>query len=763
MNIFTSLLWAGRIGLTWLALTVLSLPMLLAAHQGSLRGTLYDTETQTPIVGAEITIPALSRGTYSDELGYFALIGLPEGSYELNVSRLGYAPITQVVRIDSNQSATFRLGLTPRDIQIDEVTISDRVRPGNNLRSIQAIDLQLRPLRTSQDALKAVPGLFIAQHAGGGKAEQIFLRGFDIDHGTDINLSVDGMPVNMVSHAHGQGYSDLHFLIPETIEEVDFAKGPYDSRYGDFTTAGYAAFRTRRALDQSQVKLEVGQFNTFRGVGMIDLLPGGERHHAYLASEYTFTDGYFESPQDFTRLNVMGKYHGQVADRTLLTVTASTFRSEWDASGQIPLRAVERGLIGRFGAIDDTEGGNTGRSNVNLQLTQVLGEGELLKQQFFYSHYDFTLYSNFTFFLEDSLNGDQIRQRESRDIYGYNGSYQREYALGNTRMRTEVGLSLRADAIEDNELSRTRNREELLDRLAYGDVREVSASVYLDQNWWVSRWFSVNAGLRYDQFRFAYEDQLTAAYDPKMVNKGIASPKLNLNVTLSPRLRLYLSGGTGFHSNDARVVLANTTDDILPRAYGSDLGLVLKPFKGMLIQAAAWGLVLDQEFVYVGDAAVVEPSGKTRRMGTDLSLRYQATPWLYVDADLNYTLARAVGEAEGANYIPLAPSLTSIGGATLRLPWGLEGSLRYRYLADRPANEDYSVVAEGYFLLDAVVQYRYRNLQLSLSVENLTDVAWREAQFDTETRLRGEDGPTSEIHFTPGTPRFARMSMSYFF
>lgn len=732
-------------------------------HQGSLRGLLFDTQTQTPVVGAEIYIEAVNQRLYSGELGHFFFKNLPEGRYELTITRLGYESMTRFVVIDSNQTTPLRLGLTPRDIQVDAITISEQLRPGTQLPSIQALDLQLRPLRTSQDVLKMVPGLFIAQHAGGGKAEQIFLRGFDIDHGTDIALTVDGMPVNMVSHAHGQGYSDLHFVIPETIEDVDFAKGPYDSRYGNFATAGYAAFQTKNALAQSQLKLEGGQFNTLRGVGLIDLLPGNERHHAYIASEYMRTDGYFEAPQNFTRRNVLAKYHGQIGDRSLLTVSASHFASEWDASGQIPLRAVERGLIGPFGAIDSTEGGHTGRSNLNLQLTQVLGEGELLKHQVFYSRYDFTLYSNFTFFLEDSVNGDQIQQSETRDIFGYQGSYQREYAVGGTQMRSEIGLSLRADDIRDNELSRTRNRDELLERLAYGDVRETSVGVYLDHTWWATRWLSMNAGLRYDQFRFQYENQLTELYDPKAVTKGIVSPKLNINATLSPRVRLYLSGGTGFHSNDSRVVLANTTDDILPRAYGSDVGLVVKPLKGLLVHAAAWGLWLDQEFVYVGDAGIVEPSGETRRVGADLSVRYQATRWLSLDADVTYTYARALGEAEGESYIPLAPIFTSIGGATLRLPCGLEGSLRYRYLGDRPANEDFSVVAEGYFLLDAVLQYRFRDVQLSIAMENLTNALWREAQFDTESLLRGEGSPTSEIHFTPGTPRFARVGMSYFF
>ncbi len=746
-----------------LSLWTLGSTSLFALHEGSLRGRVYDAETRSPLNGVQISLRTLERMTYTDELGTFSLIGIPEGEYEVEFSLLGFAPWIETIAIDSNQSTTLQVGLAPKQIRIDEITIEDQFRKGSPLGSISAVDLQLRPINNAQDVLRAVPGLFIAQHAGGGKAEQIFLRGFDIDHGTDVNLTMDGMPVNMVSHAHGQGYSDLHFLIPETIEAIDFAKGPYDTRYGDFATAGYVAFRTRDALDRSMVKLEAGQFNTLRGVAMVDLLPQQDRHRAYFASEYLYSDGYFESPQNFTRVNVLGKYQGLISDRSLLTVSASHFNSEWDASGQIPVRAVEQGLISRFGAIDDTEGGQTSRSNLNLQLTRTQDNGATIKQQFYYSRYNFLLFSNFTFFLEDPENGDQIRQSETRDIFGYRGSYEQEYAVGGTQMRTEVGLSLRGDRVTDNELSTTLNRSELRERLAYGDVRQANAAVFINQSWRVARWFSVNAGLRYDQFRFEYEDQLTEAYDPESVTKGIASPKLNLDFRLSDRVRLYLSGGTGFHSNDTRVILANTTDDILPRAYGSDLGLVLKPFPGLLLQAAAWGLWLDQEFVYVGDAGIVEPSGETRRLGVDLSMRYQVTPWLFADADVNYTYARALGEETGQDYIPLAPALTSIGGLTMRLPLGLEASLRYRYLDDRPANEDFSVVAEGYLLLDAVLRYQAERFQVSLSIENLTDVAWREAQFDTESRLMNETQPVSEIHFTPGTPRFARLGVSYFF
>ncbi|GAB4417145.1 MAG: TonB-dependent receptor [Bacteroidia bacterium] len=732
-----------------------------AVPTGTLRGQVFDSETNKPLPGARLSLDG--QTFYASEIGSFSLPDLPVGTYSLDVQVLGYELATVPVSIAPGETAWLAIALKVRAIQIPEITIAGQRSMQENLRSIGALDIQLRPLNSSQDALRAVPGLFIAQHAGGGKAEQIFLRGFDIDHGTDINLTVDGMPVNMVSHAHGQGYADLHFLMPELIERIDFDKGPYDARTGNLATAGQVAFRTREVLDRSEVKLQVGQFDTYQGTALVDLLPGNTRHHAYVAGSYLYSDGYFDSPQNFDRLNVMASYAGMVGDATRLRVSLSHFDSQWDASGQIPDRAVAQGLIGPLGAIDSTEGGHTSRSNVQVALTQLRPDGTVLRQTLYYSRYTFELYSNFTFFLEDPVNGDQIRQREIRDIYGYRSSATRDYRWGKVALRTEAGLDLRIDEVRDNELSATTNRTTVRERLALGQVNEANAGFFLIQQIRPADRLSIEASLRYDQFRFAYEDHLTEAYDPRAVSQGILSPKLNVLLSLSRQVQLYARAGRGFHSNDTRVILAEQGREILPSADGADLGLMLKPLPGMIVQAGVWGLWMEQEFVYVGDAAIVEPGGRTRRQGVDVSVRYQAAPWLYFDADVNYTHARGVEPGEPETYIPLGPVWTSIGGATLRLPLGLDASLRYRHLGDRPANEDYSLTATGYTLLDAVLRYRTPAFEVSLSVENLLDAAWKEAQFETESRLRDEAEPVSEIHFTPGTPRFARLSVGYFF
>lgn len=647
--------------------------------------------------------------------------------------------------------------------ELSAVTISTKA--GEQLIPISKIDIKLRGIRNSQEVLPIVPGLFIGQHAGGGKAEQIFLRGFDIDHGTDINISVDGMPVNMVSHAHGQGYADLHFVIPELIENVHFKKGPYYAEKGNLATTGFVDFRTKNVLDKNMVRLEAGQFNTYRAVSMMNLLSKKAQQRnqsAYIASEYMYSDGYFENPQHFNRLNVFGKYYGKLNNNNTLNISASIFNSKWKASGQIPERAVNDGLIGFFGAIDPNEGGNTGRSNINARLLTTLGNGNYIKNQVYYTNYDFELYSNFTFFNTDPVNGDQIKQKENRNIFGYNGSYTDVRFAGDVKVSSEIGIAARYDQTRDSELSRTKDRTTLIEPIKLGDIKELNTSVYLDETFQFSKKFSINAGARWDHFDMSYKDKL-ANNNVSKANTGIVSPKLSLHYYITDRSEIYLTSGKGFHSNDARVAVQTGGREIVPAAYGSDLGVVLKPTRNLLLNVAAWYLYLEQEFVYVGDEGIVEPSGKTRRMGLDLSVRYQPASWLFFDMDANYCKGRSIDDPKGENYIPLAPVFTSAGGLTYKSKTGLNASLRYRYMHDRPANENNSVIAKGYFINDISINYSRSRFEFGLSVRNIFDVRWKETQFDTESRLQNEPQAVSEIHFTPGTPRFFKVSVAYSF
>lgn len=743
-------LFTTLVGLLWL------LSFGTIAQNFTLKGQIINQTTQLPIEGAIVrTTP--NGYAITNSLGEFSISKLTSAEVQVQVSHIGYQKYE--AKVKANQ--TLKIALPVAMVQLDEV----EVHPENahQQQTISSIDLQLRPINNSQEVLRSVPGLFIGQHAGGGKAEQIFLRGFDLDHGTDIRLTVDGMPVNMVSHAHGQGYADLHFVIPELIERVDFKKGPYYANKGNFTTAGWVDFRTRNVLDKNFVKVEAGQFNTYRAVGAFNLLgqKAKERNESmYVGGEYSYSDSYFDSPQHFRRVNAVTKYNRQFSSKSQLTLTASTFWSKWNHSGQIPDRAVESGQISFYGAIDDTEGGETSRTNLNAQLVTQLGNG-VLKNQLFYSNYNFLLFSNFTFFKEDPINGDQIKQHENRNLWGGNTSYSLEHGNGAS---SNIGVDYRQDFVNNLELSRTVNRTFVSDSLKYGKVMEQNLGFYYDYTMRLSERLTANVGLRYDMFWNRYNNFLSdsSKYTLK-ANASILSPKFNLYYTPNNRVQLYLNTGKGFHSNDTRVVVATQGREILPAAYGSDLGVVWKPFSKLLLNMSAWYLWLDQEFVYVGDEAVVEPSGKTRRMGLDFSLRYQITDWLYADMDWNIAKPRALGVNELQAFLPLAPTRTSTGGLNVRTQNGWSGSLRYRYMADRPANDDNTIIAKGYFVNDMQVNYQYKAYNFGLSIQNLANVRWKETQFATESQLKNETEPVNEIHFTAGTPFFAKLSVGISF
>ncbi|PNQ72177.1 TonB-dependent receptor [Hanstruepera neustonica] len=725
--------------------------------QQTIKGLVYD-ESGQPLEHVYIYNATSTSHAHSLANGSFILENNQVGD-TLNLGLLGYEK--QVIVVDQQYfDSGLEVGLQPKTILLNELVITEQV---NALNSIAKVDLETNPVNSSQEILRKVPGLIIGQHAGGGKAEQIFLRGFDIDHGTDVSLSVDGMPVNMVSHAHGQGYSDLHFLIPETINTINFGKGPYYANKGDFTTAGFVDFSTKDKLETSEISLGYGQFNSLRTLGLFDLMKNNKRSNAYVAVEYIEFDGPFDSPQNFNRLNLFGKYTTYLKGNDKLSINVSHFTSRWDASGQIPQRAVDSGLISRFGAIDDTEGGNTSRSNVNVSYNALLKDDLQFKSNIFYSKYDFELYSNFTFFLEDPINGDQIKQHEDRDIFGFNTQFIKDTQLGTMDTQISSGFGLRYDMVNDVELSHTRNRNETLEYLALGNVNETNLYGFVNVDFEFGK-FVVAPALRLDHFKFMYNDALITDYETQSESKTILSPKLNLFFNQNQNLQWFLKSGIGFHSNDARVVVQQGGTDILPRAYGTDFGAIWKPFNKMVFNATAWYLFLEQEFVYVGDAGIVEPSGKSERYGLDLGIRYQFTDWLYFDTDATLTNARSVNEPDGEDYIPLAPDFTLTGGLAINDIKGFSAGIRYRFIDDRPANEDNSIVAEGYFVTDVNMNYALtKNINLGVVIENLFDTKWNETQFATESRLQNEVNPVEEIHFTPGTPFFIKGIISYRF
>nr|WP_315202668.1 TonB-dependent receptor plug domain-containing protein [uncultured Flavobacterium sp.] len=724
----------------------------LYSHAQTVNGKIIDVFGH-PIENAYVLNTTTESHAHTNELGVFNIEKTnPENI--LKISALGYKKTVFAIT-----DGAILITLEEDSFQLSEVIIQPKLSAMN---VISKIDLKTSPVNSTQEILRKVPGLFIGQHAGGGKAEQMFLRGFDVDHGTDVALSVDGMPVNMVSHAHGQGYSDLHFVIPETVEKIDFGKGTYYANKGDFNTAGYVDFKTKDKLDKSSIGVEIGQFNTFRTIGLFDLLGKQKKQSAYLATEYIMTDGPFDSPQNFNRINILGKYSAVLDDNSTVSILGSHFTSKWDASGQIPERLVDSGAISRFGSVDDTEGGSTSRTNFNASINKSIDENTFLKANTFYSNYQFELYSNFTFFLEDPVNGDQIRQKENRNIYGINAELNNKHFYGETEVLYQVGVGVRNDQAKDTELSHTVNRIATLEQIKLGDIDQSNLFSYLNAEITFGK-LIINPAVRLDYFKFNYLDKLQTNYETQTEDKVKISPKLNFIYSENNNLQFFVKSGMGFHSNDARVVVANSGEEILPTAIGTDAGTIWKPFPKLIVNSALWYLYLQQEFVYVGDDGIVEPSGKTKRMGIDLGLRYQLNDFLFFDFDGNYTHARSMDAPKGEAYIPLAPAFTTTGGISLQKWNNFSGGIRYRYMDDRPANEDNSIVAKGYFVADCNLNYTYKKIVFGISIQNLFNAKWNETQFATESRLQYESAPVEEIHFTPGSPFFLKGMITYNF
>ncbi len=629
-------------------------------------------------------------------------------------------------------------------------------------QTIRDRDLATRTILKPADLLKVTPGLFVGQHAGGGKANQYFLRGFDIDHGTDLALWVDELPVNMVSHGHGQGYADLHFVIPELYDRVEVRKGPYDAHDGDFATAGSVRLRSRERFDERFTEYRLGAYNTHRFLGVFSAPDAAGA--PVLAAEILRDDGPFVNPEKLNRYNLFWRNTFAAVDTRRVDLTLMSYGSGWNGSGQIPLRAVQAGSLDRFGAVDPTEGGNTQRHSAMLRARGPgTRHGSEWDVSAYLIRYDFALYSNFTFFAGDSVNGDQFVQTDHRTIAGFRAGLTDEHQVLGLQGRSSLGATLRADDIE-NELGPSVARKQT-GKIVDANVSQSSLGVFAQEDLTVLSWLRVVAGLRADYFGFSAEDKLEDPADSAPRSSGMRSatqisPKANLILGPFYKTELYLNYGHGFHSNDARGVV-RSPDAVTPlaRAIGYEVGARSKILPHVELSAAVWRLDIGSELGWVGDAGDTEASDATERTGVDFEVRATILPGLY--ADLDVTHSKAVYPGSG-DVVALAPRLTATGGVTYERG-GLRGSIRAQHLADRAATEDESLTAEGYTLLDASAAYRWRNLEARVDVANLFNTEWREAQFANESRLHSEPAPVEDIHFVPGTPRQVQGSLRVYF
>lgn len=609
-------------------------------------------------------------------------------------------------------------------------------------------DFELRPQGRPADVLRLVPGLVISQHQGGGKAEQYFLRGFDADHGTDVAFFIDGLPVNFRSHAHGQGYADLHFLIPELVQRLEGYKGPYFVEFGDFATAGAFNFVMRDTVDEQYAEAAGGSWNTQRYLTLFS--PTRDTLKTLVALEYYQSDGPFTHPNGYERFNFFAKGKTTLTEGMDLSLWASYYRADWHGSGEIPARAVRSGLIGRFDAIDPNEGGITQRANLNLDWRWRLDDQQTLSVHAYGTYYTLTLFNDFTFFLNDEQNGDMINQRDSRYMAGFDALYQHQSKPFGVALTSSAGFQYRIDtprvvlatAVQRHQLARTQDVS----------IVEQSYSPFVKFDIVPLSWLRFVTGARGDIFSYNVHSRVNTTEDDLNGSTTQARPNVKANVVLGPwyQTEFFANFGTGYHSNDARAVIADRTETALPTARGYEFGIRSKAIPRIEFSLTYWVLDLASELVFVGDEGTTEAQGPSHREGIEFAMRVGILDWLTFSGDV--TTSRATFDSGGA--VPLAPRLTARADLTARLPWGLASSVAMRYLGDRYADEDRHQTARGYVLFDFTARYRYKWLEAFFSIENLADVDYREAQFFFTSRLAGEPASgVPDIHYTPGNPR----------
>ena len=698
--------------------------------------------------------------TVSNENGTVSISGNPNDS--ISIRSFGYQSERVVFKSIMDRKT---YSLRPSAQLVQEVTVVAQERKNLGVQSLDALTLKLLPINNAQDLLRTVSGLFIAQHAGGGKAEQIFLRGFDNDHGTDFAIFYDGIPINISNHAHGQGYSDMHFIIPETVQGADYYKGPHELRNGNFAVSGAARFKTKSRIDQNLLKLDVGDFGTQRGVVMLNFTPNNKLftkknyESSYLAVEGNLNQSFFESPQDFKKLSTLYRYNIQLK-KTTVSSGVSYFNSSWNASGQIPLRAVTNGSIDWYGAIDDTEGGQTSRGNVFVKAKTRLSGGHSIENFIFYSKNDYTLYSNFTFFLNDSINGDMIDQREDRHIVGYRGAYRRFDKIKNMRLKSEIGYGIKYD-IAKTGLYKS-NQRATLDVLDRHKVWETNADVYIRESIDLNSRWTIIAGTRVDFLNGRVDDVLDTTSNTITAHRF--SPKFSVFYNPTETWQLFAKASSGFHSNYIKAATDNLTTSPLPGALSADLGTEFKLGRKLVSSIVLWTIQSDAEYIFVADASEFENKGSSIRYGADLAFKFQPIEELIFDWSGNMSYGELLEESEGENSIPSAPRFTSTLAVIFSPIKPLSIYVGGRYMARRPLIEDESIWADDYLILDANVTYSFKNnIQLGISIQNFLNEQWMEAVFYDSSKLANETEAVDDFHFTPGTPRFVKASISYLF
>jgi outer membrane receptor protein involved in Fe transport len=648
---------------------------------------------------------------------------------------------------------------------------------------VTAKQLRTRPLLRSGDIMEAVPGLVATQHAGEGKANQYFLRGFNLDHGTDFATYVDGVPVNLPTHGHGQGYTDLYFLIPELVESIQYRKGPYYAEEGDFAAVGSARIRTVRRLPRPFGLLEAGSFGFRRALATGSFEAGGG--DLLLAAERATDDGPWTVAQRLRKTNLTAKYStGTAADG--LTLGFTHYEAGWTSTDQVPQRAIDSGLIGRFDSLDPTSGGNTRRTGANVAWTSTRG-GVQTQLTGYALRYAFDLFSDFTYFtrgcdaapLPAQCDGaaalDQFEQVDRRKVYGLGAKQQRGIQLAGFDGNLSYGADWRRDAIAEVGLFDTFQRQRSA-TVRSDSVRLDAASVWAEADLQLAAQWRASAGLRWDHR--AIDVSSSVAANSGSTHAGIASPKASLVYSPTAVTDLYANWGRGFHSNDARgtVIQVDPRDGTTPvdratplaRATGYEIGTRQKWGKNLVTTAALWALKLDSELLFVGDAGTTEPARPSLRKGIEFTANWRPLPAWEVDADVSLAQARFRDDDPAGNRIPGAMERVATLGVTYTSgPW--TAGARVRHFGPHALIEDNSLRGAASTLANVRLAYRISpSAELSLDVFNLFDRAVSDMQYAYASRLPGEpafsDATTpATLHVHPSAPRSARVGLKLFF
>lgn len=751
------------------------------AQSLSVTGRVSDT-TGAPLPGVSVllrTPDARQRAeTVTDGAGKYRLDVGKSGHYELSFSLIAFGQVTKTITVTADQTvvdAVLPLAFTA------DVTVTGRRTfrkleeaedPARSLIGLASAasegavttkQLENRPLQRPGEVLEAVPGLVISQHSGEGKANQYYLRGFNLDHGTDFAVSVAGVPVNMPTHAHGQGWSDVNFLIPELVSGIQFKKGPYYAEEGDFSTAGAANINYVSALERPLLRLTTGGGGFGRVVAAVS--PRVGHGHLLAAVESGRNNGPWETPEMYRRLNGVVRY-SQGDARQAFAITAMIYGARWTATDQIPRRAVDHGVISRFGTLDVSDGGETHRHTVSADL-QRSGTSHTTKVVGYAIDYGLDLFSNFTYLLNDPVNGDQFEQVDDRQVFGGRVSHRRQSRwLGGT-LEHSLGVQVRHDEIGALGLYSTRERQRL--RATREDrVRQTSIGMYYQGELEFTDRLRATAGLRGDLYRFGV--QSTRPENAGTEIAGLLSPKFGVVFAPSGTLELYGNFGYGYHSNDGRGTTISVdpmtgarVDTVTPlvRTRGGEVGLRTILIPKVQTTVAVWGLSLDSELVFVGDAGTTEPGRPSRRAGVEWANSYTPRPWLLFDADLSWSSARFTDDDSSGSAIPGAVRHVASVGASVSEYHRISAGLRLRYLGPRPLIEDATVTSRRSLVVNMEAGYRVASrTRILVDVLNVFDSRESDIEYYYASRLAGEPSAGSDdIHTHPLQPRTARIGV----